>query len=351
MGAPGATPLLPVIKVLPLFLVAVPTACSKSEPAAARPVPRASSAATPAAATRASARESLRPPSGAGERVALSTAVVGDQIYAIAGTTRSDWASDVVDVYDVGEETWSGRKPMTVPRAFPAATSLERKVYVMGGMNHDAAFLADFESYDPAIDAWERLPKLPTPRNRLTAVAFDGRIYAIGGMVGGPKGRPTNTAVLEVFDTAKGRWERRADMPTPRHGHSAVVAFGRIYVFGGYGELEGAQGPLATVEEYDPVTDTWTKKRGGRVRRGFFGAALVHDKIYLFGGRLMEAPTEVYDPGADSWDRASPIPGTRSRFGVGVVGETVYMIGGEDAHGTNGMPLGTYEPLADRWSD
>ncbi|MCH8289930.1 hypothetical protein IH992_02335 [Candidatus Poribacteria bacterium] len=52
-----------------------------------------------------------------------------------------------------------------------------------------------------------------------------------------------------------GEWTKKADMPTHREDFAAGVVNGKIYVIGG-----GHGGVFATVEEYDPATDTWAIK-------------------------------------------------------------------------------------------
>ena len=60
------------------------------------------------------------------------------------------------------------------------------------------------------------MPKatLPTPRDHLAVVTSNQRIYPIEGRVGGDFNR-TLTSV-EAYDPTADRWERVADLPTPR---------------------------------------------------------------------------------------------------------------------------------------
>ncbi len=66
----------------------------------------------------------------------------------------------------------------------------------------------------------------------------------------------------------KGPWTRKADMPTPRNGHSTSAVNGKIYAIGGFDEDE----ILSTVEEYDPVTDLGVEiEAKGKLVTGFLG--------------------------------------------------------------------------------
>jgi hypothetical protein len=57
-------------------------------------------------------------------------------------------------------------------------------------------------------------------------------------------------------------WTRKADMPTARCTFSTGVVNERIYAVGGAkGRTDPLRSvPLQTVEEYQPATDTWTRK-------------------------------------------------------------------------------------------
>ena len=56
-------------------------------------------------------------------------------------------------------------------------------------------------------------------------------------------------------------WVTKSNMPTPRLVCSACEVNGIIYVIGGTSETDfNTLTGLSTVEAYDPIADTWTKK-------------------------------------------------------------------------------------------
>ena len=150
-------------------------------------------------------------------------------------------------------------------------------------------------------------------------------------------------------------------MPTTRT--SAVMAVvkdanGRpiFYVFGGAAPC-GFYCQLATVEAYDPATDTWTTKTpmpdGGRW--GITGAAVINDKVYLPGGwngnNNSEGPSgdlHEYTPATDSW---RVINGARqtSLGVVGVIGGQLYVLTGLETTGAVGF-LDRYDPVTETWT-
>ena len=69
-------------------------------------------------------------------------------------------------------------------------------------------------------------------------------------------------------------------MLTARLNMTSSVVNGKIYVIGG----ETATGVINTVEEYDPVTDTWRPVASMPTARSGLGGATVNGIIYAIGG-------------------------------------------------------------------
>ncbi len=94
---------------------------------------------------------------------------------------------------------------------------------------------------------------MPTKRFGVSSVEIDGKIFVIGGSQSNDR-----LATVEVYDPATDSWTPRSDMPTARKNSAAAVVNGIIYVFGG--TQVQVSGGLTTTEAYDPATDTWTTK-------------------------------------------------------------------------------------------
>lgn len=104
--------------------------------------------------------------------------------------------------------------------------------------------------------AWIGLAQMPTARNAFGVAALDGQIYVAGGWARSPSCANAAdscwSAALESYDPRTDSWTVRASLLTPRNSFALAAARGRLYAFGGY--TEG--GLTASVEEYDPTTDT-----------------------------------------------------------------------------------------------
>ena len=201
------------------------------------------------------------------------------------------------------------------------------------------------------VDTWTRKADMPTARQWFSASVVNGKIYAIGGTLSGGTlgGLSQLTPIVEEYDPATDTWTRKADTPTARAALATTVVNGKIYAIGGW---NSGNPNLSTVEEYDPETDTWTTKTDMPTGRAFLSAAAVNGKIYAIGGySTILSTVEEYDPLTDTWTKRADAPTPIFFFDSGVVDGIIYVIGGQME--PNAGPLSTvyaYDPLTDTWT-
>ena len=80
-------------------------------------------------------------------------------------------------------------------------------------------------------------------------------------------------------------------MPTDRYALSADNVNGKIYAIGGWSPATSEF--VDIVEEYDPVTNTWTTKASKTYQQGSHCSSVVNGSIYTIGGRL--PPSSIYN--------------------------------------------------------
>ncbi len=225
-------------------------------------------------------------------------------------------------------DTWARKVDMLTPRVSPSASAVGGKIYVIGGARKGGT-LSKVEACDTATDTWTEKSDMPTPRWHLRASVVNGKIYAIGGWLAINPLVPT--AAVEEYEPVTDTWTKKADMPTARIDLSTSAVNGKIYAIGGAAPRgDGGFNHLSTVEEYNPVTDTWTKKADMPTPRGIFSTSVVNGKIYAIGGyNGAFLPTvEAYDPVTNSWTRKADMPTARSNLSAGTVNGKIYAIGG-----------------------
>jgi len=211
--------------------------------------------------------------------------------------------------------------------------------------------LLSFSSVGVAqVGVWARKADMPGgSRDGQSNSVVDGKIYAIGGLSGGP------LSIVEEYDPLTDTWTRKADMPTPRYQVQTEAVNGKIYAIGGWDVLNPPNSVIySTVEEYDPKTDIWTAKADMLVPRAEFCTGVVNGKIYaISGGNYEETgywgiiPTvEEYDPTTDTWTEKADILTPRDWPSASVANGKIYVFG--DWHDKSVVE--EYDPATDSWS-
>lgn len=195
-------------------------------------------------------------------RYQLSTSTASGKIYIIGGCHPQELLSKIEE-YDPVTEKVTVKADMPTARAGLSASVVHRKIYAIGGSIMQGDWFKPItivEEYDPAMDTWRKKAEMSTARYYLSSSSVDGKIYAIGG-VSDNVGR---LSTVEEYDSATDTWTKKTHMPTARYGFSTSTVDGKIYAIGG--KLY-----LPTVEEYDTgftgksvepkgkLTTTWGK--------------------------------------------------------------------------------------------
>lgn len=245
------------------------------------------------------------------------------------------------------------------------ASVLNSKKNIVMGVVVLVVLLIQIESF--AGEDWEVITQLPTKRWEFSTAVVEDKVYIIGGSFFENHAGPFGLSTVEVYNTQTNTWQRGADMPTPRTNAKAAVVNGTIYVFGGYKSKDKflQNWKMADrVEAYDPLTDTWTRKKEMPISRFYFGLGVVAGKVYLIGGttglgdgqeQRMDR-VDIYDPATDTWAKGPKMPTRRDPGGVAVVSTRIYVIGGEGwplpQNWGEGQFLGSieeYDPINRQW--
>ena len=199
----------------------------------------------------------------------------------------------------------------------------------------------------PKRGKWEKKAEMPTMRSDLVAVAVGGKIYAIGGR-NNVDGR---LSVVEEYNPATDTWKKVADMPTAREGHTAGVVNGKIYAIGGFTTVKRRNGTkvLKTekiVEEYDPATNTWAQKgkESNPARGADLSSTVLNGKIYVTRSRL-----DIYDPATDTWSEGPKLIDSGFGATAGAVNGKVYALGGFRKESHVVEVVGEYDPAQNTW--
>jgi N-acetylneuraminic acid mutarotase len=266
-------------------------------------------------------------------RCCVCSSVANGKIYVFGGGDSVANAFSTVEEYDPLTDKWTPKSDMPNKIGFATASTVNERIYVIGG-GLSGTPISTVEEYDPATDKWTKKADLPAARVALSSSVVNGKIYAIGGF---GNDLFTPLTVVEEYDPKTDIWTKKSDLATGREFSTTCVVNGKIYAIGGWGSLGwGSYGALASVEEYDPKTDTWTEKSRLLTRRIAAVAYAVNDMIYVIGGNDNPDPSgepglstmEMYDPTTDKWTTKADIPTPRQQFCGNVIDGYIYAIGG-----------------------
>jgi N-acetylneuraminic acid mutarotase len=118
--------------------------------------------------------------------------------------------------------------------------------------------------------------------------AMNGRIFAFGGVSTSQK--PLD--IVESFEVAENKWTYCGTMPVPFVAGCVVAHDEVFYVLGGRNGLD--LGRHDTCFMFTPSSGEWTEIASMHVGRFNFGACVLADRIYVFGGQRYDESEENY---------------------------------------------------------
>jgi len=217
--------------------------------------------------------------------------------------------------------------------------------YVGGGIGSKK-----FYKFDPANESWTQLSDIPSGFNRGWAFSFviSGKGYICGGDKTG------NFAVykdVREYNPATDTWTKKADLPIAMDGAFSCSVNGKGYVIGGF----NGSVALSSVYEYDPVANIWTSKASYPGGQAIFPAGFViNNKIYVgIGSMSGMAGTNLfyeYNPATNIWAQKANFPGGVRQASIGfAIGNIGYIGGGEQNYSTMYYDFYKYSPLTNSW--
>jgi N-acetylneuraminic acid mutarotase len=257
-------------------------------------------------------------------RSEMPVAVVDGKFYVPGGFL----GLSTVEVYNPATNDWQSLASLPQGRHHTMAAGHDGKVYVFGGAQ-ETSWLPTNTTwiYDPTADKWTEKAPMPETRMSGAALALGDFLYVIGG-VGG-------TDALLRYDPSANHWEALAHLPHHREHLAAVVFEDELWALGG----RQSEGTLASIDIYDPDTDTWRAGPPMLERRSGHGATVVNGKIVAIGGEVLDrqpwqvlATAEIYDP-ATGWSTLPDLPVGLHGLPVAAANGAIYTLGGSDRAG------------------
>jgi N-acetylneuraminic acid mutarotase len=289
-------------------------------------------------------------------------ATANGKLYVFAGLAPGWKPKAMVVEYDPVSNAWSKKRPMRLASHHVAFASLNNKIYAFGGFAFPGLGPPGWNpvntawEYDPAADEWKELAPMPTRRGAASAGVVNGKIYVTGGANSLPgmtengihPARPHNVvATVEEYDPATNSWKTVRPLLLARNHHVAVGAGDKLYVIGGRvggAFISSASNNVDLVEMYDPAADLWTPRARMPTARSAIGAGLYNNTILVAGGEGQDArflaafkAVEAYDTALNRWEVLPSMPHQRHGLAAGVIGNRFYTVSGDGQSAGNGI--------------
>jgi N-acetylneuraminic acid mutarotase len=273
----------------------------------------------------------------------------------------------------LAQSPWTQKADMLNAREHHSLVELNGKIYAIGGLGYpasttdlppingyDSTFtLKTMDVYDPDTDTWDTCKaEMNTKRGHFCygTCVFNGKILAIGGS---KSFYSYLLKSIEEYDPVTDTWTYKTDMPRPRNGHSISLVDGKIYIVGGG---NAAEIPHAKVDVYDPLTGDWTTAADMKTPRMNHAAVVLNGKIYTIGGMGNPSPgypalhtAEAYDPTTDTWETKADLKTERKYHAACTWNGRIYVFGGiTGTIGSGGVLLSSvevYDPVTDTWTE
>lgn len=186
-------------------------------------------------------------------------------IYILGGLT-GPWPNETplnhILIYDPLEDFWAiGPKiPQDRQRGAAGAVVYNNKIFLINGIinGHSSGWVNWFDQYDPYSDTWKQLPQAPHSRDHFHAVVVEDKLFVAGGRRSGSienQGFAGTVGPTDIYDFSTGKWETKAEIPTPRAGTAAAIYNGQPVILGG--ESNSQEPAHNEVELFDLTSGTW----------------------------------------------------------------------------------------------
>jgi len=271
----------------------------------------------------------------------------GDSLYLLGGRRIKP-----VDIFDCATRSWHHGQPPPVEVHHFQPVMVEGAIWLVGAMSGPFPrehALDHFPIYHPSTDTWSRVTGLPIHRRRgaAGAVVHEGILYVVGGIINGHW--DGHVAWIDALDLATGTWTELPDAPRARDHFQAAVIHDRIYVAGGRRSSAATREVFALVEPkvdiFDLATQTWTTlpSPAGDLptpRAGSMSHAHGH-LLLVVGGESMSQreahnEVEVLDTRTGQWSRWSGL--ARGRHGTGLARRGPYLYTASGSGNRGGQP-------------
>ena len=269
----------------------------------------------------------------------------------------SQWVTSVVPT-QTGNLPPEASTPLTITVRVPSNSSIGARdvVSITGtGQLPEPGRYFGVTVITTTAGIWQRKYPLLESRSRGAAVTFapNGRIYAIGG----ENDNGNTNLPIEEYDPLTDNWSRKASLQVGVSNVGAAAIGNAIYIPGGYSGQSGTT--QSTLQVYYPLEDRVETVTSDPLPQPRFGAgvAAYGGKLYVIGGSTdtVAGTSTVYQydpsrPAGSRWQSVAPMPTSRLYLGAAALDGLIYAVGGMPGQAVDLAVVEAYNPTTNSWS-
>ncbi|NP_001301080.1 alpha-scruin [Limulus polyphemus] len=232
--------------------------------------------------------------------------VMDERIFVFGGRDSNGEILAAVEMYEPEMDQWTTLASIPEPMMGSAIANNEGIIYVIGGVttNKEKKPEGNLSNkifcFDPLNNKWYRKPSLSSPRAFSAATTQNKKIWIWGGANLSEEGLLSSIDSIDVLDPKKGTLEHHMNFELAKHCHAVAKTGAHVFIVGGMSSVEASA--IAETEMYD-------RKRNIIQRCSLLPVALTGIAVAAIpadtGGEYYEVPTSTPS------SKAKPQPGSK----------------------------------------
>ena len=263
-------------------------------------------------------------------RASHTAVLLGGVVYVgsgFEGRSTDDYQDSYrLDAYNLTTNQWSS-SPITTPYCLFAMTVLDDKLITAGGLTKNGEVVKKVLFLNAG--QWKDYSEMPTAKQCATAVGYHSMLIVVGG-VAKVEGQLTVSSTTELLDTTNGCWYTCNNLPSPHEQMQAAIMNDKLYLFGGSVEYNKPS-PKVFVASLDTTMTHRLNWQSAPNTPSFFSTPVVlYNQLLAVGGKRINRTSEVYifNPSTGQWKHLTNIPAARGYPAVVGVANNIIVIGG-----------------------
>ncbi len=263
-------------------------------------------------------------------------------------------------VSNAAAQTWQYTGSLNTERRLSTINILQNgKVLVTGGDNMAGNALPSCEIYDPATASWTYAASMSSPRERHTSTELpDGRIVVIGGNTDNVD-EWAATASVEIYDPLTDTWVEDGSLQVGRQNHTSTLLNDSLILVSAGLTGEWSNWEVITECEIYNVNSHQSAVTGpmAQLRHDHSAALLSDGTVLVAGGRTggsnseYLAECEIFNPATNAWSLAPPMPEPRIAAMTALFSDNSILIaGGRTSEYANAGATDVYAPGTGSWT-